>query len=90
MYGLGGATKTDELSEKFQTAFDPPPPHLVGKSCCKFFSSNFMLKKPCLNVQNLGIFGLKMTPPPLGHFSEYSSDLAHPPFPYPCRKVRQI
>ena len=26
MYGLGGATKTDELSEKFQTAFDPPPP----------------------------------------------------------------
>ena len=26
MYGLGGATKTDELSEKFQTTFDPPPP----------------------------------------------------------------
>ena len=24
--GTNGATKTDEFSEKFQTAFDPPPP----------------------------------------------------------------
>ena len=25
--GKGPATKSDEFSEKFQTAFDPPPPH---------------------------------------------------------------
>ena len=25
--GTDGDTKTDEFSEKFQTAFDPPPPH---------------------------------------------------------------
>ena len=24
--GTGGPTKMDEFSEKFQTAFDPPPP----------------------------------------------------------------
>ena len=32
-------SKTDEFSEKFQTAYDPPPPPLIfGKLCCKFFS----------------------------------------------------
>ena len=43
--GTGGASKTDEISEKFQTAFGPPP-LIFGKSCC-----NFITKKPCLKVQ---------------------------------------
>ena len=34
--GTGNATDTDELSEKFQTAFDPPL--ILGKSCCNYFS----------------------------------------------------
>ena len=53
--GTGQGTKTDEFSEKFQTAFDPPP-LIFGKSYCKFHF-DFMLKKSCLKV-------LKMTPPP--------------------------
>ena len=44
MYGLGGATKTDELSEKFQTAFEPP-------SLIFFFK--FHAQNPYLKVQNL-------------------------------------
>ena len=32
--GTGDDTKTDKFSEKFQTAFDPPP-LIFGKSCCK-------------------------------------------------------
>ena len=31
--GTDGDTKTDEFSEKFQTAFDPL---IFGKSCCGF------------------------------------------------------
>ena len=34
-YGKDGISKTDEFSEKFQTAFDPPP-LIFGKSCCAF------------------------------------------------------
>ena len=34
--GNGGATKLDEFSEKFQTAFDPLP-LIFGKLYCKFF-----------------------------------------------------
>ena len=34
---MGQATKTDEFSEKFQMAFDnPPPPLIFGKFYCKF------------------------------------------------------
>ena len=33
--GKDGVSKTDEFSEKFQTAFDPPP-LIFGKSCCAF------------------------------------------------------
>ena len=36
-------TKTDEFSEKFQTAFDPPP-LIFGKSCCRFFKKLYSLK----------------------------------------------
>ena len=32
--GKDGVSKTDEFSEKFQTAFDPPL--IFGKSCCAF------------------------------------------------------
>ena len=32
--GTDGVTKTDEFSEKFLTAFDPPL--IFGKSCCAF------------------------------------------------------
>ena len=34
--GTGEATKTDEFSEKFQTAFDPLPPLIFGKLDCNF------------------------------------------------------
>ena len=33
--GTGGPTKMDEFSEKFQTAFDPPP-LIFGKLYCGF------------------------------------------------------
>ena len=35
--GKGGSSKTDEFLEKFQTAFDPPPPHF-RKIMLRFFS----------------------------------------------------
>ena len=37
--GLGkpSPSKTDEFSEKFQTAFAPPPPLIFGKLYCNFF-----------------------------------------------------
>ena len=35
--GKDGPTKTDEFLEKFQTAFDPPPPHF-RKIMLRFFS----------------------------------------------------
>ena len=37
-YSLGkdGVSKIDLFSEKFQTAFDPPP-LIFGKLCCNFF-----------------------------------------------------
>ena len=42
LYGTGDNTKTDEFSEKIQTAFDPPP-LILGK----------LFLKPRLKVQNL-------------------------------------
>ena len=35
--GTHSPSKTDEFSEKFQTAFDPPPPLIFGKLYCNFF-----------------------------------------------------
>ena len=52
--GTGQATKTDEFSEKFQTAFDlPPPTHslIFGKLYCNFLG--IMSKKKPIKVQNL-------------------------------------
>ena len=34
--GTDGATKSDEISEKFQTAFDPPLSLIFGKLCIFF------------------------------------------------------
>ena len=34
--GKDDISKTDEFLEKFQTAFDPLPPLIFGKSCCAF------------------------------------------------------
>ena len=36
----GPATKSDEFSKKFQTAFDPPL--VFGKLCCKFFRTDMV------------------------------------------------
>ena len=37
-------SKTDEFSEKFQTAFDPPHLLIFGKLCCRFFKKLYSLK----------------------------------------------
>ena len=37
LLGKDPATKSDEFSEKFQTAFDPPSPLIFGKLYCIFF-----------------------------------------------------
>ena len=34
--GKGGVSQRGEFLEKFQTAFDPPPPLIFGKSYCGF------------------------------------------------------
>ena len=47
--GWGDATKTDEFSEKFQMAFDSPPPllhPLFGKSCSNFFLQRGPVQSP--------------------------------------------
>ena len=36
--GTHSPSKTDEFSEKFQTAFDPPPPPHFRKVVLQFFS----------------------------------------------------
>ena len=36
LLGTDGDTKKDDFLEKFQTAFDPPPPLIFGKSCYGF------------------------------------------------------
>ena len=48
--GKGGATKSDEFAEEFQTVFDHPL-HFV-KSYFNFFSENVQ-RKPLIKVQNL-------------------------------------
>ena len=41
--GTEAVTKTDVFWEKFQRAFDPPPPFILGKSSCKFLHCLFLL-----------------------------------------------
>ena len=38
-------TIIDEFLEKFQTAFDPPPPPLFWEKCCDFLQRNFLERK---------------------------------------------
>ena len=65
--GTNGVTKT----EKFQTAFDSPPPHfrkIMSQICI-----HFMLKKPCLKVQKLqhNFLDWKWPPSPLDIFIRF-------------------
>ena len=60
----------DEFLEKFQTAFDPPPP-LFWEKCCDFLLRKFLERKrpPQIGVSNAKnfatkFFGSEMTPPP--------------------------
>ena len=39
--GKGGATKSDEFLEKFQTAFDPPPPPNFWKIILQIFYEGY-------------------------------------------------
>ena len=48
--GTDAVTKKDEFSDKFQTVFDSCPSFL--KNHVAIFFLNFVLKKPCLKVQN--------------------------------------
>ena len=43
-FGTDDATKSDEFSEKFQTAFDPPPPSCLENYVAFFFDKRS--KKP--------------------------------------------
>ena len=64
---MGGASKMDEFSEKFQKVFDLTPSPHFGKIMLHFFI--FMLKKPCLKVKNLQHKFLDWKcPPPFGTF----------------------
>ena len=49
--GKGGYSKTDEFLEKFQPAFDPPPPHF-RKIMLRFFSGILDLRS-VYNGKNL-------------------------------------
>ena len=42
--GTGDVSKTDEFSEKFQTAFDPPPPSFSENYVADFLKSCTALK----------------------------------------------
>ena len=45
--GKGRATKSDDFSEKFPTAFDCPPPSLIfGKLYCIFFMTDMVAYMP--------------------------------------------
>ena len=78
--GTGGHTKTDELSRKFQTTFDPLIIILknhVAFSFVKFHAQKALFKGPKTATLS---FGLKMTPPPFGSF----------PFWYPDSSLNAI
>ena len=61
-----------------------PPPLIFGKLCCKYFHKTSE-KSPFIKVQTLQYKFLDWKwPPPLWNFSENSSNLVAPPFPYKC------
>jgi len=64
LLGTGDATKTDEFSVKFETAFAPDPPHFQ-KIILQFFSENHAQKALFKGAKSASkSLGLKMTPPP--------------------------
>ena len=68
--GTHSPSKTDEFSEKFQTAFDPPHPLIFGKLCCNFFPK-FMTEVSSLMAKICNInFWIENDPLPLRNFSE--------------------
>ena len=67
MDGKPTSSKTDEFSEKFQTAFDPPP-LIFGKSYCKFFPK-FMTEVSSIMAKICNIKFWIENDPPLWNFS---------------------
>ena len=62
-------SKTDEFSEKFQTAFDPPPS--FSENYFAIFSENVQ-KRPFIKVQNLQFnFWIENDLPPLELFRNF-------------------
>ena len=88
--GTPVCTNIDEFLEKFQTAFDPPPPPLFWEKCCDFFLRKFLERKwpPQIGVSNAKnfatkFFGSEITPPPpFWNFSKNSSIMVQTGFPY--------
>ena len=80
--GMPNNTKTDEFSEKFQTAFDPPPPTHFQKVILQFFPK-FMTEVSSImaKVCNIIFWIENAPPPPLWNFSENSSVLVAVRFP---------
>ena len=65
--GTPSPSKTDEFSEKFQTAIDPPP-SFFGKLYCKFFLK-FMTEVSSIMAKICNInFWIENGPPPFGTF----------------------
>ena len=68
LFGTDGVTKASEFSEKFQTAFDPPPPSFSENHIAVFFPE-FMTEEPFImaKICNLN-FLIGNAPAPLGTF----------------------
>ena len=65
---MAGPTRMEEFLEKFQTAFNPPPPWKIKlQFFFQFHAKKGLFRGPKSATK---IFGLKMTPPPLWHFSK--------------------
>ena len=56
--GTDGATKTDEFSEKFQTAFDPPPPSFSENHVADFATKMCMAGMLC-NMYYMILFPMR-------------------------------
>ena len=65
-------SKTDEFSEKFQTAVDPPPPHF-WKIMLRIFFQNIMTEVPCMmaKIYNIIFWIGNDAPPPSELFQKF-------------------
>ena len=68
LFGMPHISKTDEFSEKFRTAFEPPP-LIFGKSCCGFVPK-FMTEVPFImaKICNINFWNENDLPPSFGTF----------------------